>query len=238
MPDARQFPDGFLWGAATSAHQVEGGNTNNDWWDFEQAPGTAARCSSADGIDHLHRYADDFALLAALGHNAHRLSLEWSRIEPAPGAFSAAALGHYRRVLTALRDTGMTPFVTLHHFTLPRWLAAAGGWLAADAVTRFERYCSHVTTELGDLMPYVCTICAIVPATRIAAAGGYGVTTTSAHRHPIRPGRRRALAVPHQPSPATGERRTANGYHTGLLVSAPMHLPGGAGSPANALALL
>ncbi|MFI5910686.1 glycoside hydrolase family 1 protein [Dactylosporangium sp. NPDC051541] len=154
----RQFPDGFLWGAATSAHQVEGGNTNNDWWDFEQAPGTSAGESSGDGIDHVHRYADDFALLAALGHNTHRLSLEWSRIEPAPGAYSAAAIGHYRRVLTAARDAGLTPFVTLHHFTLPRWLAAAGGWLAPDAVDRFARYCRHVTAALGDLMPFVCTI--------------------------------------------------------------------------------
>ncbi|MEU7871908.1 family 1 glycosylhydrolase [Dactylosporangium sp. NPDC049140] len=154
----QRFPDGFLWGAATSAHQVEGGNTNNDWWDFEQAPGTTAAESSGDGIDHLHRYAEDFELLAALGHNTHRLSLEWSRIEPAPGRYSAAAIAHYRRVLTALAAAGLTAFVTLHHFTLPRWLAAAGGWLAPGAADRFERYCRHVTAELGELMPFVCTI--------------------------------------------------------------------------------
>ena len=153
-----QFPAGFLWGSATAAHQVEGGNTNNDWWDFEHDPTSAARESSGDGIDHFHRYADDFALLASLGHNAHRLSLEWSRIEPAPGEFSQAALGHYRRVLTALRDNGLTGFVTLHHFTLPRWFAARGGWLAPDAVTTFTRYCARVAAELGDLIPYVCTI--------------------------------------------------------------------------------
>jgi beta-glucosidase len=158
MPAVLQFPTGFLWGAATSAHQVEGGNTNNDWWAFEQTPATAARESSGDGIDHLHRYADDFALLASLGHNTHRLSLEWSRVEPAPGAFSDAAIAHYRRVLTALTEVGLTPFVTLHHFTLPRWFAAAGGWLAPDAITVFQRYCARVTAELGDLMPYVCTI--------------------------------------------------------------------------------
>ena len=152
------FPDDFLWGSATSAHQVEGGNTNNDWWDFEHGPASLARASSGDGIDHFHRYADDFALLASLGHNTHRLSIEWSRIEPAPGDFSRAAVLHYRRVLTALRDTGMTAFVTLHHFTLPRWFAARGGWLAPDAVDTFARYCSFVTAELGSLMPYVCTI--------------------------------------------------------------------------------
>jgi len=154
----RDFPTGFLWGAATAAHQVEGGNVNNDWWDFEHDPGTAALESSGDGIDQFHRYAEDFALLKALGHNAHRLSLEWSRIEPAPGEFSRAGLAHYRRVLTALAETGMTGFITLHHFTLPRWFAARGGWLAPDAITLFARYCSRVVAELGDLMPYVCTI--------------------------------------------------------------------------------
>lgn len=152
------FPDDFLWGSATAAHQVEGGNTNNDWWDFEHDPATAARESSGDGIDHYHRYAEDFALLASLGHNTHRLSLEWSRIEPAPGEFSRAAFGHYRRVLTALRDEGLTAFVTLHHFTLPRWFAARGGWLAPDAITTFSHYSARVAAELGDLMPYVCTI--------------------------------------------------------------------------------
>ena len=84
--------------------------------------------------------------------------MEWARIEPAPGEFSRAALAHYRRVLTALAATGMTAFVTLHHFTLPRWFAARGGWLAPDAVDVFARYCSRVATELGDLMPFVCTI--------------------------------------------------------------------------------
>jgi beta-glucosidase len=153
-----EFPRGFLWGAATSAHQVEGGNVNNDWWAFEQRPGSAASESSADGIDHYHRYAEDFELLAALGHNAHRLSLEWSRIEPAPGQFSRAAIAHYRRVLTKLADTGLTAMVTLHHFTLPEWYAGEGGWLGADAVATFERYCAFVAAELGDLMPYVCTI--------------------------------------------------------------------------------
>jgi beta-glucosidase len=152
------FPAGFLWGAATAAHQVEGGNVNNDWWDFEHAPGTAARESSGDGIDHLNRYAEDVELLRSLGHNAHRLSLEWSRIEPAPGEISHAAIGHYRRVLTALAGAGLTAFVTLHHFTLPRWLAAEGGWLAPDAVDRFARYCRLAAAELGDLMPFAGTV--------------------------------------------------------------------------------
>lgn len=156
--DDAGFPAGFLWGAATSAHQVEGGNTNNDWWDFEHAGGNSARESSGDGIDHFHRYAEDFALLKSLGHNAHRLSLEWSRIEPAAGEFSRNAVQHYRRVLTALADAGLTGFVTLHHFTLPRWVTARGGWLWAGVLDAFGRYCRFVAAELGDLMPFVCTI--------------------------------------------------------------------------------
>ena len=152
------FPADFLWGSATAAHQVEGDNVNTDWWDFEHDPSSAARESSGDGIDQFHRYAEDFALLKSLGHNTHRLSLEWSRIEPAPGEFSRSALAHYRRVLTALADSGMTGFVTLHHFTLPRWFAAQGGWLNTNAIALFERYCARVTAELGDLMPFVCTI--------------------------------------------------------------------------------
>jgi beta-glucosidase len=154
----RDFPEDFLWGAATAAHQVEGGNVNSDWWAFEHDPHSAAVESSGDGIDQLSHYAEDFALLADLGHTAHRLSIEWARIEPAPGEFSAAAISHYRRVLRALRASGMTGFVTLHHFTLPRWFAEQGGWTAPDAVPLFDRYVRHVLRELGPLMEFVCTI--------------------------------------------------------------------------------
>lgn len=154
----RDFPDGFLWGAATAAHQVEGDNTNSDWWRFEHDPSTAARESSGEGIDHFHRYAEDFALLRSLSHNSHRLSVEWARIEPAPGEFSRTALQHYRRVLTSLRDNGLTSFVTLHHFTLPIWFADQGGWTAPDAGVIFARYCERVIAELGDLIGFACTI--------------------------------------------------------------------------------
>jgi beta-glucosidase len=154
----RDFPEGFLFGSSTASHQVEGGNVNNDWWAWEHAPQTTCVESSGDAIDQWHRYEDDFALLAELGQNAHRLSLEWSRIEPAPGEFSAAALEHYRRVLGTLEQLGLTAFVTLNHFTLPRWLADEGGWLARDAVERFARYTERVAAALGDLMPFAATI--------------------------------------------------------------------------------
>jgi beta-glucosidase len=155
MPD---FPPDFLWGSSTAAHQVEGGNVGNDWWAWEHAAGTTAVEPSGDAIDHFHRYPEDFALLASLGQNAHRLSLEWSRIEPEPGEWSRAALDHYRRVLSSLGEHGLTGLVTLHHFTIPRWLEERGGWLAPKAVEHFERYCERVARALGDLMPYACTV--------------------------------------------------------------------------------
>ena len=150
------FPSTFLWGSSTAAHQVEGGNHNNDWWDWEHDPASPAVESSGDAIDHLHRYDEDFALLASLGQNAHRLSLEWSRIEPAPGEFSRAALDHYARVLDSLTAHGLTAFVTLYHFTLPRWFAARGGWLADDALKVFGRYVERVAAALGDRSAKVC----------------------------------------------------------------------------------
>ena len=125
------FPDGFLWGAATAAHQVEGGNVNNDSWLLEHAPGSHYAEVSGDACDHYHRYADDIALVADLGLNAYRFSLEWSRIEPEEGEFSRAALEHYRRMLAACHENGLTPILTFHHFTSPRWIAAAGGWKEA-----------------------------------------------------------------------------------------------------------
>lgn len=165
----RDFPEGFLFGGATAAHQVEGGNRGNDWWEWEHRPDSPAKEPSGDAIDHYHRYADDFALLSSLGHNAHRLSLEWSRIEPEPGEWSTAALDHYRRVLTSLADNRLTAVVTLLHFTVPLWFAERGGWLAAEASDRFAAYVDKVMTHLGDLMPYACTI----NEPQVAAAHGY-----------------------------------------------------------------
>jgi len=152
------FPSTFLWGASTAAHQVEGANHGNDWSDWEQAPGTLAVEPSGRAIDQWHRYDEDFALLASLGHNAHRLSLEWSRIEPELDRFDESALDHYERVLLSLRRHGLTAVVTLHHKTVPRWFAARGGWLAEDAVDRFEHYVEAATARLGALMPYACTV--------------------------------------------------------------------------------
>jgi beta-glucosidase len=154
-----QFPPGFLWGTATASHQVEGGNANNDWWDWEQQAGRI-RDGSQSGLacDHYHLYRDDFQLLADLGQNAHRISLEWSRIEPAADSFDPEAIRHYRSVVECLRRLELEPVVTLHHFTNPRWFAARGGWETPEAVDRFEKYVARVVDALGDLVRYWVTI--------------------------------------------------------------------------------
>jgi beta-glucosidase len=152
------FPPGFLWGTATAAHQVEGGNVYNDNWVLEHVPGTPYVESSGDACDHYHLYREDIALLAELGFNLYRFSLEWSRIEPEEGEFSLAQLDHYRRMLATCHEYGLTPMVTFHHFTSPRWLAAAGGWEAQDTPEKFARFCERTVAHLGDLMPLACTI--------------------------------------------------------------------------------
>jgi beta-glucosidase len=154
----RSFPDDFLWGTATSAHQVEGGNVWNDSWLLEQVPGTHYAEPSGDACDHYHRYPDDIALVADLGLNAYRFSLEWSRIEPEDGAFSTAALDHYRRMLAACHEHGLTPILTFHHFTTPRFVSADGGWGEQRTAERFARFCERAMRHLGDLVPYACTI--------------------------------------------------------------------------------
>ena len=153
---AFHFPAGFLWGAATSAHQVEGGNRNNDWWAWEQAGRVATK--SGDACDHYHRFRADFDLAASIAHNAHRFSIEWSRIEPGEGRFDDAAIAHYREVLEALRERRITPVVTLLHFTLPRWLAERGGWELPEIETLFERYVERVVGEYRGLASWWITL--------------------------------------------------------------------------------
>jgi beta-glucosidase len=155
---ARAFPDGFLWGTATAAHQVEGGNWNNDWWAFEHQPGSGVAEPSGDACDHWHRWPEDIRMLADLGFRAYRFSIEWSRIEPEEGEFSAATLDHYRRMCAACWEAGMEPVVTFHHFSSPRWVAAEGGWAEPAAADRFARFCERAARHLGDVIARACTI--------------------------------------------------------------------------------
>jgi beta-glucosidase len=155
---ATNFPQGFRWGTATAAHQVEGGNWNNDWWAWEHNPKSPCEEPSGDACDQLNRYDSDIALCAALGFDNYRFSIEWSRIEPEPGEFSIAALDHYRRVLASCHAHGIEPVVTFHHFTTPRWVAAEGGWHTASTVDRFLRFAEKSVNHLGDLIGTACTI--------------------------------------------------------------------------------
>jgi beta-glucosidase len=163
------FPDGFLWGTATAAHQVEGGNWNNDWWAWEHNPASGTAEPSGDAIDHYHRYPEDIALLAELGFGTYRFSIEWSRIEPEEGEWSLAALDHYRRMCATCHEHGITPIVTFHHFTSPRWVAHHGGWEEPATADRFARFCGRATDHLGDLIGWGCTL----NEPNIVAVAGY-----------------------------------------------------------------
>jgi len=185
-----KFPSGFYWGAATSAHQVEGGNVN-DWsrWEKENAERLAKKAGkhwkspsrfhraetswqkekfpemlnpenyiSGSACDHYNRYEEDFDIAKKLGHNAHRFSIEWSRIEPEEGKFNQKEIDHYRDVIRALKQRNLEPFVTLWHFTCPTWFADKGGWLNRKAVFYFTRYVEKIVSELGSDVKFWITL--------------------------------------------------------------------------------
>ena len=154
---SNNFPDKFLWGCATAGYQVEGNNTNSELWTLERLPGTLFKQLSGDACDHYHLYAQDIAMLADLGFNTYRFSLEWSRIEPDEGSFSNAELDHYRRMLDACHEHSLTPMLTYSHFSLPRWFAMKGGWEHQKAPDLFARFCENATRRLGDLVGYAST---------------------------------------------------------------------------------
>jgi beta-glucosidase len=152
------LPTKFLVGAASAAHQIEGGNVNADLWDAEWTRESIFVEPSGDACDSYHRYGEDIALLAAAGLDAYRFGIEWARIEPEEGWFSRAELDHYRRMVATCHEHGVTPIVTLQHFTSPKWFARRGGWEGEQAADHFARYAERVTAHLGDLLPWVCTI--------------------------------------------------------------------------------
>ena len=147
-----QFPDGFAWGTATAAHQVEGGNWNNDWWAWEHTPGSGCTEPSGDACDQWNRYGTDLELLAGLGFNAYRFSVEWSRVQPEPMMWSNASLDHYRAVCERCLSLGLSPMVTFHHFTTPRWVAARGGWAEPETADLFATFCEMTVGRLGDVI--------------------------------------------------------------------------------------
>lgn len=151
------FPENFVWGTATAGHQVEGNNNNNEVWVLEHLPATPFREPSGIACDHFNRYPQDIALLADLGFNSYRFSVEWARIEPQEGEFSQEALDHYRRVLATCHEHGIQPMVTFHHFTSPIWLHQYGGWLSDKTPDYFARFCEKSTAHFGDLIAGACT---------------------------------------------------------------------------------
>ena len=160
MPEATfHFPADFKWGVATAAHQVEGHNVGNDWWVWEQQEGRIQRGDSSGLACDWWQHAEaDFDHAAALGVNALRLSIEWSRVEPQPGNFDEDALGRYVEMLRGLQGRGIDPMVTLHHFTNPRWLAEQGGWERKETVDLFARFVERVVEALAPHCHLWCTI--------------------------------------------------------------------------------
>ncbi len=143
------FPAGFWWGAATAAHQVEG-DLNNDWKAFEAVAGNVRDGDTSKiGVDHYKRFDADFTLAQEMGHNVHRLSIEWSRLQPTRGSWDATASAHYHDVFNSLKSRGLRPLVTLHHFTNPIWVADQGGWLTQSTQTDFADFASRAGKEFG-----------------------------------------------------------------------------------------
>lgn len=155
------FPKNFLWGTATSGYQYEGNSLNTDFWQWEQGEGRIAHghksgraCDWWEG----RRWEEDFDRAAADGHNALRLSVEWSRIEPTPARWDEDALDHYREMVKGLRARGLTPMVTLHHYVNPLWVAERNSWETGEIVPLFQRYVRKVVKALGEHVSLWCTI--------------------------------------------------------------------------------
>ena len=164
------FPKGFLWGTATASHQVEGNNTNNNWWKWEQEGHTDG--SAAVAADWWSgRWREDFDRAAETGQNAHRLSLEWSRIQPTPDSWDEDAIEKYRLMLRGLQDRGMTPMVTLHHFTDPLWVSEMGGWETQDIVPLFSRY----VRKMVDALKEYTNLWVTINEPNVYALSGYGL---------------------------------------------------------------
>jgi beta-glucosidase len=156
-------PPGFLLGAATSAYQIEGGN-HNDWTEWEKGrypdgtPHVLDGTSAARAADSWNFWRADLSALQLLGANVYRLGIEWSRLEPSEGAWDAAAAARYRQMFAALRAAGITPIVTLYHFTLPTWVAARGGWDWDGAPAALAAFAGRAGAAFGDLVDWWCTI--------------------------------------------------------------------------------
>ncbi|ABD24989.1 aryl-beta-glucosidase [Novosphingobium aromaticivorans DSM 12444] len=152
------FPKGFLWGASTAPHQIEGNNTASDLWFLENQQPTVFAEPSGDAANSLLLWERDLDLARDIGLNTYRFGVEWARIEPEKGRFSQAMLDHYRRVVDGCRARGLVPIVTYSHFTAPRWFSAQGGWTNPESAELFARYCTKVTQAIGDAIHSAITL--------------------------------------------------------------------------------
>jgi beta-glucosidase len=154
---SKAFPAGFLWGAATAGHQIEGNNVNSDFWFLENIKPTIFAEPSGDACNNFELWRTDLDLAKSIGLNSYRFSLEWARIEPEPGMFSIAMLNHYQAIIDGCRARGLTPLVTFSHWTVPRWFAARGNWTNPDSPGLFARFCDRAARHLGKQIGYAMT---------------------------------------------------------------------------------
>jgi len=168
MKKILKFPEGFLWGAAGSAYQTEGGNTNADWWAWEhsQKREMALKAKgldpkgfySGEACDFYNRFDEDFSLAQHLNHNASRFGIEWSRIETKEGVFDEAVLDYYEKILQSAKYHGLTVFLTLHHYTNPIWFAKLGGFSKKQNVDYFLRYAKKMVARFSQYVDFWVTI--------------------------------------------------------------------------------
>ncbi|MGV8049079.1 MAG: glycoside hydrolase family 1 protein [Anaerolineaceae bacterium] len=172
MPRATfNFPNNFLWGCATASHQVEGNNTNNDWWAWEQGEGHILNGDkSGRACDWwAGKWREDFDRAQETYQNAHRFSVEWSRIQPEPDRWDENALDHYREMLVGLKERHLTAMVTLHHFSNPLWLAEMGGWENDRVVDLFAAYVRRTVQALKAH----CNLWVTINEPNVYMTGGY-----------------------------------------------------------------
>ncbi|HNY10808.1 MAG TPA: family 1 glycosylhydrolase [Candidatus Wallbacteria bacterium] len=151
LPEIK-FPDGFIFGSATAGHQVEGDNVHSNWWALEQAGKVGSLSGKA--CNHYELYREDVELIKQLGHKAYRMSIEWSRIEPAEGKFNAEAMDHYIDLLERLKRAGLIIYLTLHHFTHPQWFEELGGFQKLSNMPYFERFINYAVPRIAKYVDY------------------------------------------------------------------------------------
>jgi beta-glucosidase len=154
-----KFPRGFLWGTATSAHQIEGGTFLNDWATWERTPKKVhGKDTTERATGHYKKFEDDIKMMASMGHSVYRLSIEWSRIEPEQGYWDLHELEHYTRLLKLLKKHKIKVMLTLHHFTLPQWVADAGGWEHPQTIQHFTKFTQFIAENLYRYVDFWITI--------------------------------------------------------------------------------